>query len=648
MGALDGLNREQRRAAEAVRGPVCILAGAGSGKTTTITHRIAHQVETRRVRREPAALAVTFTDKAAGELQEPPRRARRCRACAPRRSTRRRSGSSATSRPDRLGTILPSKALAPAPDREPAARAVQVPARGRPRDRDRVGEEPPHRARRLRARAEREPPIPLDLMQRVYREYERRKAAEGTIDFEDLLELAVQLFEEDEAARETFRRAVPRVHGRRVPGRQPAPADAARPLARRARRPLRRRRRLPVDLRVHRRGPRAPARRAPTASRTRSSSGSRRTTAPPLRCSQLANRLVPSLGGAEKTLRADAARRPGAGACAPSPRRRTRARRSSPRSARSSCPLEDVAVLARTNARLTDFEELLHDAGIPFQGASLLDREAARRLVPAARALAGACGRRPCARPRSTPATLERLPDKLGERELVRQQDLAPPRLARRRLRRRRGRVRRLAARPVRPGRRRRARCQPAHLPPREGARVRRRLPAAARRRRSCPQGRRVRRRARRGAAPPLRRADPRAKRVLWLSWSGKPSRFLKELGVAEPGSRSEPVAECGRRRRRFCATGGSSARRPTASPPYVVFHDSVLQAIAAAQPGVARRARADPGRRPGEARALRRRCLLASGPALRAAGRASAADRGARGRGRRRRASAGRARADR
>src|ERR687895_1254149 len=65
---LAGLNPEQQRAVEAVRGPVCILAGAGSGKTTTITRRIAYQVATRTF--DPGQiLAVTFTDKAAGEMK---------------------------------------------------------------------------------------------------------------------------------------------------------------------------------------------------------------------------------------------------------------------------------------------------------------------------------------------------------------------------------------------------------------------------------------------------------------------------------------------------------------------------------------------------------------------------------------------------
>jgi DNA helicase-2/ATP-dependent DNA helicase PcrA len=65
---LAGLNDAQGQAALAVRGPVAILAGAGTGKTTTITHRIACQVRSGAF--EPSQiLAVTFTDKAAGELR---------------------------------------------------------------------------------------------------------------------------------------------------------------------------------------------------------------------------------------------------------------------------------------------------------------------------------------------------------------------------------------------------------------------------------------------------------------------------------------------------------------------------------------------------------------------------------------------------
>ena len=318
------------------------------------------------------------------------RRARRgrCRgAHLPRRGAR-----AAPPLRTRLGRPDPAdEGAAPPPDRERAAAAVQVPAGRRSRDRDRAREGPARRAGRLPRR--RSAATSRRSRRTSCHGLPRVRAAEGA-----------------SAARSTSRTCSSSRSGcsRRTSTPAATFRDRYRAFTVDEYQDVNLLQQTLLDLwlgarddlcvvgddyqsiyALHRRLARVAARRRRRASRRRAVVRLEENYRSTPQVLELANRLVPRLGGAEKVLRATRPARARSRSCGRSRRRRRRTRgsRSELRAlADGGVPLEETAILCRTNARLADFEEVLHEAGLPFQGSSLLGRDAARRLLRLARA----------------------------------------------------------------------------------------------------------------------------------------------------------------------------------------------------------------------------------------------------------------------
>lgn len=197
--SLKGLNPEQREAVLHARGPLLVLAGAGSGKTRAITHRLARLVETGVDPR--TILAVTFTNKAAGEMRE---RAERLIGGAVRLTFVGTFHSWALRllRRHAAAAKLPSRfAIADSADQLALVKSVMAELQ--------VSEQvlPPGavRARISQAKsslvgperfAESHVDFAGERIARVYQLYEKRLAAAGALDFDDLIFRAVRLLRE--------------------------------------------------------------------------------------------------------------------------------------------------------------------------------------------------------------------------------------------------------------------------------------------------------------------------------------------------------------------------------------------------------------------------------------------------------------------
>ena len=214
---LAALDDEQRAVATSVRGPVCVIAGAGTGKTRAITHRLAYAVDIGVV--DPMKiLALTFTARAAGEMRT------RLRALGVPTIAARTFHSAALKQlmyfwPDVLGGRFPAllttksgfigEALGRAGITATKSQAVLRDVAGEIEWSKVIGIAPDEYVRAVddygrEARISQSKVEPRDIA-RIYDAYESLKKQERAIDFEDVLLLTVGLLEEERDVRERVR-----------------------------------------------------------------------------------------------------------------------------------------------------------------------------------------------------------------------------------------------------------------------------------------------------------------------------------------------------------------------------------------------------------------------------------------------------------
>ena len=205
---LDALDEEQRKVALATRGPVCVIAGAGTGKTRAITHRIAY-ASAIGVMDPQRVLAITFTARAAGEMRS------RLRLLGFPGVTARTIHSAALKQllyfwPGVFGGQTPELLTSKSPFVSAAVEraGITLPANNREALRDisteiewaKVNQIAPEdlldSQRKARGR------VSLDEIAKIYSAYESLKKQERTLDFEDLLLLTTAMIENEPQVRE--------------------------------------------------------------------------------------------------------------------------------------------------------------------------------------------------------------------------------------------------------------------------------------------------------------------------------------------------------------------------------------------------------------------------------------------------------------